>query len=201
MSKTMDTEQEVGQLRQRLQEEVALRDELIRISNLLNSTLNLPELLQLIMSSAKELFKVAACSVMLLDEDTNELVFEVSVGEKSEDVVKHRIPAGQGIAGRVIQSGEPVIINSVKDNPDFYGRIDQAVGFETRNMLAVPLKVRDHIIGVMEIINTQGRPSFEDRDLSLATALASQASIAIDNARLYQKLADTLVLARMSYRL
>src|SRR5262249_49907528 len=158
-------------------------------------TLNLPELLQLIMSSAKDLFHVAACSVMLLDEETSELVFEVSVGEKSADVVKHRIPAGQGIAGRVLQSGEPVIINSVKESPDFYGPIDQAVGFETRNMLAVPLRVKDRNIGVMEVINTQGRDKFEDRDLALATALASQASVAIDNARLYQQLADTLVLA------
>src|SRR6185437_4609792 len=103
-------------------------------------------------SSAKEVFNSEACSILLVDEETGELVFEVAVGEKSEDVTRHRIPAGQGIAGRVAQTGEPLLIRSVKDHPAFYTGIDQAVGFETRNLLALPLKVRDRVIGVVEII-------------------------------------------------
>jgi GAF domain-containing protein len=196
-----ESQLEVERLQRRLQEEVGTLNRLIQVSTQLNSTMNLPELLRLIINDAKDLLNSEACSVMLLDEDTGELVFEVAVGEKSEDVTKHRIPPGQGIAGRVAQKGESLIINSVKDNPAFYGRIDQAVGYETRNMLAIPLKTKDRTIGVVEVINTRGRPTFEEKDLALATALASQAAIAIDNARMYQKLSDALVMSRMSYRL
>jgi sigma-B regulation protein RsbU (phosphoserine phosphatase) len=191
---------EVERLNRRLEEEVGTLNQLMRISTMLNSTLNLSELLRLIMSSAKQLFNAEACSVLLVDEDTKELVFEVAVGAGEDEVKKQRIPPGQGIAGQVAQAGEPQIINSVKDHPAFYGKIDKAVGFETRNMLAVPLKVKDRTIGVVEIINTQGRDKFEQKDLKLASALTSQAAVAIDNAQLYQKLSDAVVAARMSYR-
>ena len=153
------------------------------------------------MSSAKELFQAEACSIMLVDEETSDLVFEVAVGEKSEDVAKQRIPAGQGIAGRVAQSGTPIFVHSAKDHPAFFGAIDQAVGFQTRNLVALPLRVKDRVIGVAEIFNAKGKPHFEEKDQPLAMALASLAAVAIDNARLYQKLSDALVTSRMSYRL
>ena len=191
---------EVERLKRQSQNEVALLNQLVQISTQLNSTLKLSDLLRLIMSSAKDLFRAEACSVALLDEETGELVLEISVGEKSEEVTKQRIPRGQGIAGHVVESGEAMVINSVRDNPHFYEGIDQSVDFQTRNMLALPLKIRERTIGVVEIINTQDRDEFEAQDLKLATALTSQAAVAIDNATLYQKLADALVTSRMSYR-
>jgi phosphoserine phosphatase RsbU/P len=195
------SQQERDRLGKQLHEEVGKLNRLIQISTHLNSTLNLPELLQLVTNSAKELCNAEACSILLLDEETGDLVFEVAVGEKSADVAKQRVPVGQGIAGRVAQTGAPVLVNSVKDQPEFYGAIDQAVGFKTRNMVAVPLRIKDRVIGVAEIINAQGRSQFEEKDQALALAMASLAAVAIDNARLYQKLSDALVMSRMSYRL
>jgi GAF domain-containing protein len=195
-----ESQLEVERLKRRLDEEVGTLNQLMGISTKLNSTLHLRDLLHLIMSSAKQLFNAEACSVLLVDEDTKELLFEVAVGAGEEEVKKQRIPPGQGIAGQVAQTGEPQIINSVKDHPAFYGKIDEAVGFKTRNMLAVPLKVKDRTLGVVEIINTQGRDKFEPKDLKLAAALTSQAAVAIDNAQLYQKLSEAVVAARMSYR-
>src|SRR5262245_47475083 len=93
-----DSQREVDRLKLRLDEEVGTLRALLRVSGLLNSTLNLSELLRLIMSSAKELLAAEVCSILLLDDETGELVFEVSIGEKSEEVVKHRIPVGEGIA-------------------------------------------------------------------------------------------------------
>jgi len=196
-----ESRREVERLQRSLQEEVGALNELIRISTLLNSTLNQPELLRLIMSSAKDLLDAEVSSVLLLDNESGELVFEVSLGEKSEEVVKHRIPIGQGIAGRVAQTGEPQIVDSVRENPDFYNQIDSQVGFETRNMLAIPLKVKDRVIGVVEIINKRNRAGFEAKDLELASAFTHLAAVAIDNASLYQKLSDALIQSRMSYRL
>jgi sigma-B regulation protein RsbU (phosphoserine phosphatase) len=176
-------------------------DRLIHVSMQLGTTLELGELLTVIMESAKEMFQVEACSVLLVDEDTGDLAFEVAVGDRSQAVAQQRIPKGQGIAGRVVQTGEPKVVGSVSDDPDFFPGVDQAVGFETRNLMAVPLQVRGRTIGVVEIINTRNRADFTKEDLTLAGALASQAAIAIDNARLYRQLSDALVTARVSYRL
>ena len=78
--------------------------------------------------------------------------------------------------------------------------IDAKTGFETRNLLAVPMRTKERVIGAIEVINRKSG-SFDDRDLGVASALANQAAIAIDNARLYARLADAVVTSRMSYRL
>jgi sigma-B regulation protein RsbU (phosphoserine phosphatase) len=192
---------EVERLTHERQQEVDALDELVRISTQLNSTLKLSELLQLIMNSAKDLLRAETCSIALRDEETGDLVFEMAVGTKSQEVHKQRVPAGRGIAGQVASTGEPLVVDSTRDNPHFFDQIDQATGFQSRNMLALPIKVKGATIGVMEVINSQGRDSFHDRDLRLGQALASHAAVAIDNANLYQKLADALVTSRMSYRL
>jgi adenylate cyclase len=190
-----------ARLNEGLQRQLKMFDRLIHVSTQLGTTLQLSELLKLIMDSAKEMFQVEACSVILVDEETGELIFEVAVGARSDEVAQQRIPPGQGIAGRVVQTGKPLLVRSASDDPHFFGGVDQAVGFQTRNLMAVPLQVRGRTIGVVEIINTHNRAEFTAEDLNLAVALACQAAIAIDNARLYQELSDALVTARVSYRL
>ena len=196
-----DSQAQVAELNRRLEEEVGTLNRLIQISSQLGTTLNLKELLKLIIESAKDIFDAEACSVILIDEESRELIFEVAVGDKSDEVSQQRIPAGQGIAGRVVQTGEPQLVNSVSNDPNFFQGVDQAVGFETRNLMALPLQVRGRTIGVVEIINTRKSTGFSNDNLTLAGALAGQAAIAIDNARLYQQLSDALLTARLSYRL
>jgi GAF domain-containing protein len=174
---------------------------LVRVSAVISSTLNLRELLELIMKSAEEVAHAESSSLMLLDEDAKELVFEVATGEKGQEVSRLSVPLGSGIAGHVAQTGEIVVVNDVSKDPRFYSQIDKTVGFQTRSLLCVPLKARDKIIGVLEVVNKSGEETFTDDDVELCTALAGQASIAIDNARLYQELADALVTSRLSYRL
>src|SRR5688572_9304117 len=102
---------EVERLKVERQQEVDALNELVRISTQLNSTLKLSELLQLIMSSAKDLLRAETCSIALRDEQTGELVFEMAVGTKSQEVHKQRVPAGQGIAGHVASTGEPLLVD------------------------------------------------------------------------------------------
>jgi len=182
------------------QDEVAALKRIIEITGALNSTLNVDELLELIMSSAAELLEAETSSLLLLDEESGDLVIHIATGEPGEQVERRRVPPGKGIAGAVLESGEPTVVADAKNDPRFYGVMDQASGFETRNMLALPLKVRDQAIGVVEVINKRDG-DFTDADEALAGALANQAAIAIDNARLYAKLADAVVSSRMSYRL
>ncbi len=181
-------------------DEVQALRRIIEITALLNSTLNLDELLQLIMTSAAELLNAETASLLLLDEEAHDLVIHTATGESGEQVAKQRVPAGKGIAGFVLDHNEPAIVENVKEDPRFYAAMDDATGFETRNVLALPLKVRDRIVGVVEVINKRDG-KFTDIDQQLAEALANQAAIAIDNAQLYAKLADAVVTSRMSYRL
>ncbi len=181
-------------------DEVAALKRIIEITGALNSTLNVDELLEMIMKSASELLNAETSSLLLLDEESGDLVIHVATGEPGERVERRHVPPGKGIAGAVLESGEPTVISDAKTDERFYGVMDQATGFETKNMLALPLKVRDQSIGVVEVINKRDG-EWTDDDKDLAGALANQAAIAIDNARLYAKLADAVVTSRMSYRL
>ena len=182
------------------QDEVHALRRLIEITGLLNSTLDLDELLQQIMESAAELAGAETSSLLLVDEGSGDLEFITATGESGERITRRQVPAHQGIAGWVVDNGEAAVVDSPKDDPRFYAVMDQAIKFETRNMVAVPLKVRDGTIGVVEVINKR-EGSFSAQDAELVQALANQAAIAVDNARLYAKLADAVVTSRMSYRL
>jgi sigma-B regulation protein RsbU (phosphoserine phosphatase) len=183
-----------------LEQEVAALRHVVELTPLLSSTLNLDELLGLIMSSAAELLGAETSSLLLAHEETNELRIAVATGPTSSEVLDQRVPAGQGIAGWVMEHGEPVVVNDPKTDERFYSGVDQATGFQTNNILALPLRARDRTIGVVEVINKQSG-GFDEHDQRLAQALASQAAIAIENARLYARLADAVVTSRMSYRL
>jgi sigma-B regulation protein RsbU (phosphoserine phosphatase) len=200
MPKNADLEREVTELKRRLDEEVGALQRLVEIAALLNSTLKLDELLQLIMRSATDLLHAEASSLLLVDEETGDLTFEVSAGKGGEDVAETRVPAGQGIAGWVVENGQPLIVDDPQSDNRFYAEVDRATGFQTRNILAVPLKIEDRVIGVVEVINKQDGGTFSNKDLTLGLALTSQAAIAIENARLYGRLADAVVTSRMSYR-
>jgi GAF domain-containing protein len=196
-----DAQHGAAVLERELREERRAREALVQASVRLNSLLNLPELLHATMSSAEELLAAEASCLMLLDEEANELVFEVATGGPGEGLREKRMPADRGIAGWVVQNGQPSVVNAAADDPRFYEALDQASGFSTRSVLAVPLKSREQVIGVVEVINKKGGEGFSDRDVDLATGFAAQAAVAIENARLYRKLADAVVESRMSYRL
>lgn len=180
-------------------DEVAALKRIIEVTGLLNSTLDLDELLLQIMSSAAELLD-AETSSLLLSEESGDLSIMTATGESGEQVTRRQVPAHKGIAGWVVDNNEIAVVESPKDDPRFYAVMDQAIRFETRNLVAVPLRVRDETIGVVEVINKRDG-SFTEMDVELAQAFANQAAIAIDNARLYAKLADAVVTSRMSYRL
>ena len=133
--------------------EVAALKRIIEITGLLNSTLDLDELLQQIMASAAELLGAETSSLLLVDEESGDLNITTATGESGEQITRRQVPAHQGIAGWVVDNGEATVVDSPKDDERFYAVMDQAIKFETRNMVAVPLKVRDNTIGVVEVIN------------------------------------------------
>jgi GAF domain-containing protein len=171
---------------------------LIEIATQLNATYNSDELLQLILAGATELTDATTSSLLLLDDETNELVFKVSTADP--ELVGRRMPADQGIAGTALQSGEPLVIDDAAKDDRFYSGVDEKAGTETKNLIAVPLMLKGQAIGVLEAVNRRDG-AFTADDVDIAGALAALAAVAIDNASMYARLADAVVTARLSYRL
>jgi adenylate cyclase len=166
-----------------------LRHALVDAGVRLNSILNFPELIAAIVASGKELLSARHASVILLEEADNELT-TAAPGEAND---KNRVPADQGIAGWVLTQNRAVRLEEADSDPRFLAQIDAPTDVKPRAMLALPLNARDRTIGVLELINKNNSEEFDDGDLEVATAVAAQAAIAIDNLRLYQLLTETLI--------
>jgi signal transduction histidine kinase/putative methionine-R-sulfoxide reductase with GAF domain len=161
---------------------------LIEANRILSSTLDLKEVLSKIMELAMEIVKSEASSILLLDEKTNELVFDVALGEKGDQVKQIRLKVGEGIAGWVAKEKKPLIINDVSKDPRWAQRIDEQADFKTKSMIAVPLIYKGRTLGVMEVINRYDGGDFTGTDLMVLEAFTAQAAICIETARLFLNL-------------
>jgi GAF domain-containing protein len=190
----------VAELEQRLDQEVGRFRKLVEVATTLNSTVNPDELLAKIMSSATELVDVETSSLMLADEKTEDLRFAVVDGDVAS-LTDQTVPAGQGVVGWALEHREPVVVEDPANDERFYQRVDTSSGFVTRNLMAIPLLVKDRPIGALEMINKVGDGGFTPLDIEVGTALASLAAVAIDNAAMYTRLTEAVITARLSYRL
>ncbi len=166
------------------------------ISRSLTSTLEIRPLLDLILNSATEILNCDAGSLFMIDELSGELVFEVTAGPVADNLVGMRLPPGTGIVGRSVDNAQPIIANDVQQFANWSDTTDKQTGFVTRDLLVVPMQVKDKIIGVIEIINKKDGSSFTLDDQDLLATFASQAAIAIENARLYTQ-TDQALTARI----
>jgi diguanylate cyclase (GGDEF)-like protein len=149
----------------------------------LTSSLQLDQVLRTIMEKIDEFLRPDTWSLLLLDEVKQELYFELAVGKGAQALKDVRIKMGQGIAGWVAQQDEAVIVPDVSQDTRFFAKVDEKTKMETRSIVAVPVRYRDHCLGVIELINCVGSGGFHQRDLALLEALADFAAIALENAR------------------
>lgn len=161
---------------------------LIEIGRLLSSRLDFGEILRSVLELASRLVDSQSASLLLLDEQTGELYFDVALG-LGEEASRMRLKLGEGIAGCVARDRVSAIINEAVKDPRWSPQMDRLSGFTTRSILAAPLVIQDRLIGVIEAINKKGG-DFSAEDLRVFEAFAAQASIAIDNARLFSSLKE-----------
>jgi signal transduction histidine kinase len=154
------------------------------------STLDLNRLLVDTVGIAASIVNASAASLMLVDEERQELVFEIALGEKGAVLQHTRIPLDEGIAGWVATRGKPIIVNDVARDPRFSRQVDARTGFLTQSVLCVPLQIKGKTIGVLEVLNKYSGEGFDEEDEALLMTIAGQAAIAIENARLYQSLRE-----------
>ncbi len=162
-------------------------ESLISSSRLLNSTLDFDHLLRLIMRIVKNTIDVEAVSILFLDPEEKELIFELARGRRDKKVRGFRIPLGEGVVGWVAKHRKPLIVNDVKKDRRFSLEMEKKLGLKTHSIISIPLMRGDKLIGVVEGVNRRGKEPFTKDDLSGFLALGDHICTAVENARLYQR--------------
>jgi signal transduction protein with GAF and PtsI domain len=129
--------------------------------------LSVEPLLQIIIQAATELTNTEACSIMLIDKRTGELRFAEATGGVTEALKRISVPLENSIAGWVIRKDKPILIRDAKNDPRWHRGVDESTDFETQSILGVPLKVRDQVIGVVEVVNKKTEEGFNQDDVQL----------------------------------
>ncbi len=168
---------------------------LIEINTLINSNYSdVNALLAYILESAMRLVEGEASSLLLVDSDKKTLRFEVALGPKGLEAKKFVVRMDEGIAGWVVKNNRSLIVNDVANDPRYSPAVQKSTGYETRNMLAVPMRVKNECIGVIEILNKETEAGFTHADLEVIEILANQAAIAYQNAQHYQRSRDEIAI-------
>jgi signal transduction histidine kinase len=168
-------------------ERIARLEQIIEISRSLNSTLNLRPLLHRIVLAAQELTDTEDCSILLVDRKSGQLYFEEATNLPGIHSIV--VPMEGSVAGWVVQTGKSLVVPDARSDPrfDFSSKADEQSRTTTRSILAVPLTVRESVIGVLEAINKRGGLDFTEEDVELLTVLGAQAAVAVQNALLFQQ--------------
>ncbi|MBW1859446.1 MAG: GAF domain-containing protein [Deltaproteobacteria bacterium] len=160
---------------------------LARLSTLVNSSLDLMAVLDNAMKYVEELMDAETSSIFEVDHERDELRFRLARGKWGSKAQEIRLSMGEGIAGRVAQEGKPIVVPDIEQDERFASRIDAHTGFKTRSIICVPIKHKGRLIGVLEVLNKRGGP-FDEDDVELLTVVSNQIGIAMENARLYERL-------------
>ena len=137
-------------------------------------------LLQSVVDVARAIFKAKASSILLLDTETDELVFEAAADEASENLIGKRFPSSTGIAGFVLVSRQPLVIEDVLADPRFSRETAESTGFVPKGLMAVPLLHEENALGVLEVLDRPRDARFTLAEMELLGLFANQAAIALD---------------------
>jgi GAF domain-containing protein/two-component sensor histidine kinase len=173
-----------GREHQRQIEELTL---LNTLSRSVVQVLDLDEVLTRIVHEATLMLGVESGSVILVDETTNDLIFATAISNRQRITIPTRLKKGQGIAGWVIATGERACVGDVTKDPRWFGEVETGFNFVTRSLLCVPLQLRGRILGALEVFNKRSPLGFDPSDATRLTAFAGSATVALENARLFQE--------------
>ena len=166
---------------------------LVEISALINSNYgDATSLLTKILESATRLAEGEASSIILFDRASGKLRFEIALGPKGRDVKKFLLNPGEGVAGWVALHGRSLIVNDTDTDSRFHSDISKSIGYPTYSILAVPMRVREETVGLIEILNKKQKKYFTQDDLRWLEIFAVQAALAIENARYLEKAQDEI---------
>ena len=166
---------------------------LVEIGKALTSTLSREDLLNVVMEKVSILLHSRIWSLLLLDEKTGEMTFEIAVSPAAERLKGLRLKKGEGIAGWVAEHGEPLLIPNVKKDGRFSSQVDEATSYKTKSVICVPLKSKNRTMGVIELVSTEEEGAFSENDLPILTTIADYVAIAIENALYFEKINELII--------
>jgi GAF domain-containing protein len=175
-----------------LSEELRAAFRLTAAAGVLAAPTSHSSLLEMIVKTATRVIGARAGSLLLLDEATHELVFEVAATEDITQLKSVRVPLGQGIAGLVAMTGQPLAVADAQNDPRHASEIAGQTGYLPRSLLCVPLQYEAEIIGVLELLDKEGTPTFDANDMYTLGLFARQAAVAIEQSRAHRNLAALL---------
>lgn len=159
------------------------------IAATITSSLDPRQVYRLVVQKINEYFHVEAGSLLLLDQQTDELVFMMTLEAGEEKLAGVRVPPGQGLVGEAIRTRQPVVVLDAQNDPRFYKKVSEDVGFVTRSVLCVPMLVKGREIGVIQLLNKL-EGDFDTDDANRLSLMANTIAVAIDNANLFQQVAE-----------
>src|SRR5689334_3555975 len=162
------------------------------VAKALTSSLDLDSILQTIMEKMAEYFRPDTWSLLMVDDQRNELYFAIAVGDAAEALKNVRLKVGEGIAGWVAKHGERLIVPDVYTDPRFAKRIDEMTKWETRSIICVPLRSKHRVLGVIQLVNVE-MAGFKDEEVFFLQSLCDYAAIAIENARSVEKIQELTI--------
>ncbi len=162
------------------------------IGKALTSTLDVGEVLNIIMQNISKLLTPSNWSLLLVDEEKKELYFEIAVGEGSDKLQNLRLPIGKGVAGWTAENVKPLLVNDVLQDSRWCQHGDNLTKFSTRSIVCVPLVSKGAVLGVIELVNSKPN-SFTESDLHLLESISDYAAIAIENARNFKRVQELTV--------
>lgn len=184
----MPTQDQIKELEKRVEELSIFH----QVGKALTSTLDLQEVLTLIMGKISELLKPSTWSLLLIDETKHELHFQIAIGRDASRIRDLRVRLGEGLIGWVAETGEAAIVRDATQDPRFSPEIDGLIHPNIKTVVCVPLKSKDRTLGVIELINCF-EESFPGEDLSMLTSLADYAAIAIENAMYVKRIQELTI--------
>ena len=152
------------------------------IGKAITSSLDLKEILNIVMEKISELFHPGNWSLLLVSEDGEELTFEIAVGEGSEKLKDMRLKIGEGVAGWVAREKKPIFVPDVSKDKRYCKKVDGITNFKTHSIICLPLVTRGKCLGVIELLNRVEGEAFGEEDMLLLTTIADYTAIAIENA-------------------
>jgi diguanylate cyclase (GGDEF)-like protein len=162
------------------------------VAKALTSSLDLDSILQTIMAKMAEYFRPDTWSLLMVDEEHDEMYFAIAVGSAAEALKNVRLKVGEGIAGHVARHGERLVVPDVYTDPRFAKRIDEMTQWETRSIICFPLRSRLRVLGVIQLVNVDMN-HFGDAEIFFLQSVCDYAAIAIENARAVEKIQELTI--------
>jgi len=180
LRRRMDDERFAGELREAFT--------LAATTGTVNGHVSHQQLKEMIVETAAQVISANAASLFLIDQAADELVFDVALGEKADEARKFRVPMGHGIAGLVAVTGQALAVSDAEQDPRQASEIADQIGYRPKSLLCVPLFSGTELIGVLELLDKIGAPSFSPSDMEVLGLFANLAAVAIEQSRTHETL-------------